>query len=98
MRVISLILFAPRLFPRSRRALSTTPKSDVDGPTAGPLAKYDTLVQAGTLLNDDHQRGIVAKLQKLHDRLEKYDPPEIQEEIPKAAPGGFVSCPFLCLA
>lgn len=59
----------------------------------GPLVRYDSLVEAGTLLNDDFQRVIVSKLQDLHDELEGYYPPPIPEEVPTggAGGGGFVS-------
>lgn len=59
----------------------------------GPLVRYDSLVEAGTLLNDDFQRIIVSKLQTLHDELEGYSPPPVAEEVPTsgAGGGGFVS-------
>ncbi|KAL7410944.1 AFG1-like ATPase-domain-containing protein [Mrakia frigida] len=54
----------------------------------GPLVRYDSLVEAGTLLNDDFQRIIVSKLQTLHDELEGYSPPPVAEEVPTSGAGG----------
>jgi hypothetical protein len=71
-------------------------------PSTGPLVRYDQLIASGVLLNDDHQRGIVSRLQQMHDRLRTYHPPPIPDEIPRSAAGGgnFVRPPprrFACV-
>ncbi|RUS23252.1 ATPase [Endogone sp. FLAS-F59071] len=43
----------------------------------GPLAKYNSLVAAGTVRDDPHQRQVVQALQELYQELEGY--PEIDE-------------------
>ncbi|GBE79894.1 Uncharacterized protein SCP_0210960 [Sparassis crispa] len=42
-----------------------------------PLEHYSTLIESGTLQQDDHQTRIIEKLQGLHDEIVKYHPPEI---------------------
>ncbi|CDZ98687.1 Predicted ATPase [Phaffia rhodozyma] len=58
-----------------------------------PLGKYISLVDSGLLINDDHQRKIVRKLQNLHDRLESYYPKDIPDKVPQPSSrgGGFLS-------
>lgn len=62
-------------------------------PTSGPTARYEELVESGTLRNDDHQRSIVALLQGLHEELTQYEP--LPPTRPLGAPTrnkkGFVS-------
>ncbi|PHH73050.1 hypothetical protein CDD82_5676 [Ophiocordyceps australis] len=43
----------------------------------GPLQEYDRRVAAGTLRDDEHQRGIVQSLQHLHDELREYHAPPV---------------------
>ncbi|PHH64845.1 hypothetical protein CDD81_3911 [Ophiocordyceps australis] len=43
----------------------------------GPLQEYDRRVAAGTLRDDEHQRGIVQSLQHLHDELAEYRAPPV---------------------
>ena len=64
----------------SRRHASSTP---------GPSARYDELVRDGTLRDDDFQRSVVSMLQKLHDDIEAYEPPDIPE--PKMESRSFFS-------
>lgn len=61
--------------------------SRVDDAT-GPLVEYNARVEAGRIRNDDHQRGIVQSLQRLHDQLLNYDappvtPPSLEDIKPK---------------
>ncbi|KAI0832653.1 AFG1-like ATPase [Trametes gibbosa] len=42
-----------------------------------PLQQYYKLVESGTLRADDHQERIIGKLQRLHDDLLHYEPPNI---------------------
>ncbi|XP_071487148.1 AFG1-like ATPase [Diadema antillarum] len=44
--------------------------------STGPLATYDRLIQSNQLKDDSYQRGIVARLQELHDTVEGYRPAE----------------------
>lgn len=62
-------------------------------PTSGPTARYEELVQSGTLRNDDHQRSIVALLQGLHEELTQYEPvpPTRPLGAPTRSKKGFVS-------
>ncbi|CAK7270516.1 ATPase [Sporothrix epigloea] len=43
----------------------------------GPLQEYDRRVKNGRLRNDEHQRGIVASLQRMHDELRRYHAPAV---------------------
>lgn len=42
-----------------------------------PLEQYKKLVDSGVLRADDHQTRIIQKLQRLHDDLATYEPPQI---------------------
>ncbi|CAO1634425.1 unnamed protein product [Parajaminaea phylloscopi] len=42
-------------------------------PSSGPTARYNELVEKGTLRDDEHQRSIIAILQALYDELVTYD-------------------------
>ncbi|KDQ15343.1 hypothetical protein BOTBODRAFT_624928 [Botryobasidium botryosum FD-172 SS1] len=42
-----------------------------------PTARYRQLISKGVLRQDDHQKGIIAKLQKLNDELKGYQLPAI---------------------
>ena len=42
-----------------------------------PLQQYHKLVDSGALRADDHQTRIIQKLQRLHDDLVTYEPPQI---------------------
>ncbi|EMD40492.1 hypothetical protein CERSUDRAFT_44855 [Gelatoporia subvermispora B] len=48
--------------------------------TSTPLDHYYKLVETGALKADDHQVRIVKKLEKLHDELLEYRPPEIPQK------------------
>lgn len=50
--------------------------------TASPLSQYNELIAEAGLRSDDHQRGVVERLQKLHDDLKSYTPPPIPTEVP----------------
>ncbi|RUP47338.1 hypothetical protein BC936DRAFT_145846 [Jimgerdemannia flammicorona] len=43
----------------------------------GPVAKYNSLVAAGMVREDEHQRNIVKALQQLYKALEDYHPAEV---------------------
>ncbi|OJJ55732.1 hypothetical protein ASPSYDRAFT_48955 [Aspergillus sydowii CBS 593.65] len=45
--------------------------------TGGPLAEYDTRVQAGRLRDDPYQRQIIEQLQDLYERLRSYEAPAV---------------------
>ncbi|KAL8291903.1 hypothetical protein RQP46_002161 [Phenoliferia psychrophenolica] len=59
--------------PAATRLLSTTARAL----SKGPAAAYDEQVASGLIKNDEHQRGIVAVLQSIHDELAAYDPPPL---------------------
>jgi peroxisome-assembly ATPase len=42
-----------------------------------PLRQYQKLIESGVLRGDEYQTRIIQKLQELHDKLSKYDPPMI---------------------
>ncbi|KAI0331242.1 AFG1-like ATPase [Cubamyces sp. BRFM 1775] len=42
-----------------------------------PLQQYYRLVESGTLRADDHQERIIKKLQRLHNDLVRYEPPNV---------------------
>ena len=42
-----------------------------------PLEQYKKLVDSGVLRADEHQTRIIQKLQRLHDDLATYEPPQI---------------------
>lgn len=53
----------------------------------GPLQEYDTRVAAGRLRNDEHQRGIIKNLQRMHDELRLYHaPPVVKPDIESLKP------------
>ncbi|KAH7375092.1 ATPase, AFG1-like protein [Plectosphaerella cucumerina] len=56
--------------PGQRRLASTVKQR-------GPLAEYDRRVAAGTLRNDEHQRGIIESLEALHHELAQYTAPPV---------------------
>ncbi|KAH6692393.1 AFG1-like ATPase-domain-containing protein [Plectosphaerella plurivora] len=56
--------------PDGRRFASTVKQR-------GPLAEYDRRVEAGTLRNDEHQRGIIESLEALHHELAQYRAPAV---------------------
>lgn len=60
--------------------LGQVPLSDIKGDVT-PLSRYNQLVEAGALRDDEHQRGIVAKLEKLHQQLRNYHPPPVPDHI-----------------
>jgi hypothetical protein len=53
-----------------------------------PLSRYESSVKNGVLRDDEHQRSIISKLQKLHDELKGYRPVEVPDS--HAANGGWV--------
>ncbi|ROT40541.1 AFG1-like ATPase [Sodiomyces alkalinus F11] len=67
---------------RQRRLASTAaPSAATDiskDDNLGPLQEYDRRVNTGLLKNDEHQRGIIQSLQRLHDDLAKYRAPPVQ--------------------
>lgn len=79
----------------SVQPIESPPSATMARSTSGPLKRYDNLIASGVLLNDDHQRSIVTRLQQMHDRLRTYHPPPVPEEIPRSAAGGgnFVRIP-----
>lgn len=56
--------------------IDQVPISDIQGPIT-PLTRYEQLVKAGALREDAHQRGIIGKLEKLHEQLRDYHPPPV---------------------
>jgi len=47
--------------------------------THGPMAEYDARVESGRLRDDEHQRNIIRNLQDLHDMLQSYEQPPVQQ-------------------
>lgn len=47
----------------------------------GPLAKYNSLVAAGTVRDDPDQRQVVQALQELYQELEGYHPEIDESEV-----------------
>lgn len=47
-----------------------------------PLDQYHRLVESGALRADDHQTRIIKRLQRLHDELATYDPPQLPNSSP----------------
>lgn len=58
-------------------------------PPSGPAAAYDHQVATGLISNDDHQRSIVSILQRMHDQLERYQPPPIGPLPPPVKPSAW---------
>jgi protein AFG1 len=56
--------------------IDQVPLETIPGPIT-PLTRYDQLVQAGALRDDEHQRTIITKLETLHDELREYNPPPV---------------------
>ncbi|KAJ9104931.1 hypothetical protein QFC19_003726 [Naganishia cerealis] len=54
-----------------------------------PISRYESLVENGVLRDDEHQRGIIGKLQVLHNDLKEYNPAEVPDS--HAANGGWLS-------
>lgn len=52
----------------------------------GPLAQYDSLISNHTLREDSYQRKIIGTLQRLHDDLLDYTPPELEPITPETRP------------
>ncbi|OAL47794.1 hypothetical protein IQ07DRAFT_622953 [Pyrenochaeta sp. DS3sAY3a] len=48
-------------------------------PADGPIAEYDARVDSGRLRDDEHQRGLIKNLQDLHNMLESYTQPTVQQ-------------------
>ena len=74
---------------RRRRTAPSLLRRHASSSTPGPSARYDELVQAGTLRDDEFQRGVVGMLQELHDEIEAYEPPDIPD--PKLESRSFFS-------
>lgn len=71
---------------------NTTAREPEATPESGPIARYSHLVETGLLRDDEFQRSIIQKLQKLHDELKSYRqklPPK--EEAKVKVKGGLVS-------
>ncbi|KAI9000793.1 AFG1-like ATPase [Trametes punicea] len=51
--------------------------SAIHEPPLSPLQQYYRLVESGTLRSDEHQERIIQKLQRLHNDLLRYEPPNI---------------------
>lgn len=88
-------IVAPRV-PRGRalHSSSSSWSSSQHSPPSGPTARYNELVEKGMLKDDDHQRGIVAILQGLHEELTQYEPPKVTKPLgqkKEAEKKGFVS-------
>ncbi|KAJ9117609.1 hypothetical protein QFC22_004459 [Naganishia vaughanmartiniae] len=54
-----------------------------------PLSRYESSVKNGVLRDDEYQRSIISKLQRLHDELKGYQPVEVPDS--HAANGGWMS-------
>ncbi|KAI9753764.1 MAG: putative E3 ubiquitin-protein ligase [Chaenotheca gracillima] len=53
----------------------------------GPMNEYEDRVEAGSLRDDEHQRGIIQSLQHLHDDLKDYTfPPVVHPQIESLKP------------
>ncbi|OAA66763.1 mitochondrial ATPase [Niveomyces insectorum RCEF 264] len=82
----------PSAIPQGRTYASIAAASEKTGVKAkgdglGPLQEYDRRVKAGLLRNDEHQRGIIERLQNMHDELCHYDaPPVVQPDIASLTP------------
>ncbi|KAK9470856.1 AFG1-like ATPase-domain-containing protein [Dipodascopsis tothii] len=68
----------------ARRQLRTAAVCRLEGPTE----RYNTLTREGKLRDDEFQRGVVTRLQTLHEELQKYVPedvpvPEVGDLKPK---------------
>ncbi|KAL2754464.1 hypothetical protein ACRALDRAFT_1032158 [Sodiomyces alcalophilus JCM 7366] len=50
----------------------------------GPLQEYDRRVNSGILKDDEHQRGIIQNLQRLHDDLANYQAPPVRHPTVEA--------------
>ncbi|BFZ62881.1 ATPase [Saitoella coloradoensis] len=70
----------------ARRGMATEALSSMDVGKAqdwngsddqGPLDRYNALSRRGLIKNDEYQRGIVTRLQTLHDNLKSYSPPPV---------------------
>lgn len=72
-----------RLIPKTR-SISTKSLS-------GPTAAYNKRVLAGTVQNDDHQRGIVALLQTMYEQLDSYEPSPVPAPYETIKPSFFSS-------
>ncbi|KAJ9138436.1 Protein AFG1 [Pleurostoma richardsiae] len=71
-----LILPAAYIAGQRRRALvvANATVENVNQDDIGPIELYDRRVAEGRLKNDEHQRGIIQSLQRLHDELKHYKP------------------------
>lgn len=70
---------------------AAAPVTDAKVQGDDPITRYDSLVANGVLRDDAHQRGIITRLQKMHERLKGYVP----EDVPSHAGKSWVrSSPF----
>ncbi|GAA5873925.1 hypothetical protein JCM3774_004041 [Rhodotorula dairenensis] len=89
----------PRRHSKKSRQLQQCPAGSVrlgplrsefhSTPQSGPAAAYDHQVATGLISNDDHQRSIVAILQRMHDQLDRYQPPPIGPLPPPVKPSAW---------
>lgn len=56
---------------------TAAPVTDVKVQGNDPITRYDSLVANGVLRDDAHQRGIIERLQKMHERLKGYVPGDV---------------------
>lgn len=69
--------------------VGTKPRHFHSTPPSGPAQAYDHQVATGLISNDDHQRSIVAILQRMHDELDHYQPPPIGPLPPPVKPSAW---------
>lgn len=82
-------LASRRIGHRASAARSPIPSRsfvNVLKPEHGPTAAYDVQVDAGLIVNDEHQRDIVALLQRMYDELQAYDAPPVGPLPPPTKP------------
>ncbi|CCL98581.1 uncharacterized protein FIBRA_00582 [Fibroporia radiculosa] len=70
---------------------SFSPHSSSELVTSTPLQRYHRLVESGVLRYDDHQERIIGKLQRLHDEVAKYNPPNVPPASPTHSRSSLIS-------
>lgn len=78
--------------PSSTTQTQKQTQNQGETPETGPIARYSHLVETGLLRDDEFQRSIIHKLQKLHDDLKGYQQKlPSKEEAKVKVKGGLVS-------
>jgi predicted ATPase len=82
----------------SRRYLSTSLyiHHAISQPLVSPQQRYDDLVSRGVLRDDQDQRRIIARIQRLYEELVKHQPSEIPKSGNRGT--GWVRCPGVPIA